>query len=391
MAVRQVFGGEVVWVADPDPGAAAILAHHHPHAPNLGDVTAVDWTMVPPVDVLTAGYPCQPFSVAGQRKGTDDERHIWPHVATALRVLRPRYAVLENVANHLRLGFGTVLGDLAALGFDAEWCLARASEVGAPHRRERLFVLSWPADAPRPRLQGAWLRGRPAERSAVAAADPAHLGHQRQRDARGRWSGPADDRHPAPDADGSGQRAGQGDIRPGEPDTARRAAPDAQGERRCEGRPEPARQPGGSRFAGGGGAPAADADRDGRERQQRGEPGLGARGDADRRGEEYWGRFAPAVARWEAATGRTAPGATAADGRLNPRFVEWMMGLPDGHVTDPAIWHGWRPVTARNAQLKALGNGVIPAHGAAAVCYLADRAGLLDDPRDTGGGAGVAA
>ncbi|MEV7600472.1 DNA cytosine methyltransferase [Kitasatospora sp. NPDC089797] len=69
MAVQSVLGGELAWVADPDPGAAAILAHHHPHTPNLGDITAVNWAEVRPVDVLTAGFPCQSVSLAGKGAG----------------------------------------------------------------------------------------------------------------------------------------------------------------------------------------------------------------------------------------------------------------------------------------------------------------------------------
>src|SRR5690606_40192712 len=106
-------------------------------------ITAVPWEDVPPVDIVTGGYPCQPFSVAGKRKGTSDARHLWPNIAHALRVLRPRYAFFENVANHLRLGFADVLADLAELGFDAEWTTVRASDVGAPHQRRRLFVLRY--------------------------------------------------------------------------------------------------------------------------------------------------------------------------------------------------------------------------------------------------------
>ncbi|MEU3143780.1 MULTISPECIES: DNA cytosine methyltransferase [unclassified Streptomyces] len=99
MAVQTVLGGELVWVADNDPGANRILAHRYSGVPNLGDITAVDFARVGPVDVVCGGYPCQPFSSAGKRKGTADARHIWPHIARALGVLRPRYAVFENVAD----------------------------------------------------------------------------------------------------------------------------------------------------------------------------------------------------------------------------------------------------------------------------------------------------
>ncbi|MGW4050762.1 DNA cytosine methyltransferase [Streptomyces sp. NPDC004779] len=81
MAVQAVLGGTLAWVSDPDPGASRILAHHHPEVPNLGDLTAVDWAAVEPVDVVVGGYPCQPFSTAGKRKGTADARHIWPSIA----------------------------------------------------------------------------------------------------------------------------------------------------------------------------------------------------------------------------------------------------------------------------------------------------------------------
>lgn len=164
IAVQQVLGGHLAWVADPDPGATAILTHHHPDVPNLGDITVTNWATVPPVDILCGGYPCQPFSVAGLRKGTADERHIWPYIATAIRVLRPRLCLFENVAGHVRLGLADVIADLAALGFDAEWTTVRASDVGGAHQRERLFILAVPSDAPgvgrgEGRPEPAWLQG----------------------------------------------------------------------------------------------------------------------------------------------------------------------------------------------------------------------------------------
>ena len=145
MAVEQVFGGRTVWHCELDPAASKVLSHRYPGVPNFGDVTAIDWDAVDPVDVMCGGYPCQPFSAAGQRKGTDDERHLWPYFAEAIRRVRPRYVVLENVAGHRSMGFDCVLGDLASMRYDAQWCSVRASDVGAPHRRERLFILAHPA------------------------------------------------------------------------------------------------------------------------------------------------------------------------------------------------------------------------------------------------------
>ncbi|MGC0364779.1 DNA (cytosine-5)-methyltransferase 1 [Rhodococcus sp. 27YEA15] len=142
LAALQLFpGSSVAWHCEWDDAPSKILAHHWPTVPNLRDVTKVDWNSVEPVDILTGGYPCQPFSAAGQRKGTDDERHLWPYVRDAIRVLRPRFTLLENVAGHRSLGFDRVLGDLAEIGYDARWTSLRASDVGAPHHRERVFIL----------------------------------------------------------------------------------------------------------------------------------------------------------------------------------------------------------------------------------------------------------
>ena len=147
MAVQSVIGGELAFVADNDPGAAAVLAHHFPGVPNLGDIKSADWLSLGAVDIFCGGYPCQPFSQAGRRLGAADERHIWPHIVTAIDVLRPPLVVLENVQGHLTLGFDIVLADLAALGYGAEWVTVTASAAGACHRRARLFILAFPSPA----------------------------------------------------------------------------------------------------------------------------------------------------------------------------------------------------------------------------------------------------
>jgi DNA (cytosine-5)-methyltransferase 1 len=94
------------------------------------------------VDILTAGYPCQPFSVAGSLKGEDDPRHLWPDIRRIIRQVQPGFCFFENVANHLRVGFESVWGDLSDLGYTVEAGLFTATEVGAPHRRQRLFILA---------------------------------------------------------------------------------------------------------------------------------------------------------------------------------------------------------------------------------------------------------
>lgn len=154
MGVQSVFPNAVpAWHCEFDKAPSTILNHHYPQVPNLRDVTQVDWGQVEPVDIITAGYPCQPFSVAGKRKGTHDERHLWPFALDAIRILRPRFAVFENVAGHIALGLDTVLSDLAQIGWDAKWATLRASDIGAPHHRERLFILAHPSGQ-RPQTPG---------------------------------------------------------------------------------------------------------------------------------------------------------------------------------------------------------------------------------------------
>ncbi|QDZ01473.1 DNA cytosine methyltransferase [Nitratireductor mangrovi] len=94
------------------------------------------------VDIVTAGYPCQPFSVAGKRRGADDPRHLWPHVARIIGEIEPPFVFLENVAHHLRLGFPEVAAGLVGMGYKLAAGLFTAAEVGAPHKRERLFILA---------------------------------------------------------------------------------------------------------------------------------------------------------------------------------------------------------------------------------------------------------
>ena len=100
---------------------------------------------VPPVDVLCGGFPCQDLSVAGRGAGIDGARSgLWAEYARLIRELRPRYVVVENVPALLVRGLGRVLGDLAALGYDAEWDCLPASAFGAPHRRDRVWIVAYP-------------------------------------------------------------------------------------------------------------------------------------------------------------------------------------------------------------------------------------------------------
>ncbi len=93
------------------------------------------------VDILSGGYPCQPFSAAGKRLGTDDPRHLWPFIADGIRLMRPRICFFENVEGHITLGLREVIGELESIGYRVTPGLFSAAEVGAPHQRKRIFIL----------------------------------------------------------------------------------------------------------------------------------------------------------------------------------------------------------------------------------------------------------
>lgn len=132
-------GYRTVQVCEIDEWCRGILTNRFPGA----DVHDDAWTIDPaPCDVLAAGIPCQPFSLAGKRKGLDDERWLWGAVERVLRLVRPRYLILENVRGFTTHGLGEVLRSLAGLGFDAEWTHFRASDVGALHRRDRFWLVA---------------------------------------------------------------------------------------------------------------------------------------------------------------------------------------------------------------------------------------------------------
>jgi DNA (cytosine-5)-methyltransferase 1 len=308
LAVQQVWGGSVAWHAETDPHASRVLTRHW-SAPNLGDITAVDWSAVQPVCVLTAGFPCQDLSVAGTRAGLEGDRSgLWHTITHCINILKPCMVVLENVRGILsapaaarrdlepcpwHLGdrptvpvraLGAVLGDLADLGYDANWSLLAASDVGAPHRRERVFVTAWPthpSGAGRHRPECAARGPRPGG----GTVEDSDLEPRLQR--RQSAPGQAPQRRPRPEPAGR--------------DRAPAAHP--QGHRRHQGLPEPAL------------------------RQRRPHPASGSSPTPRNREESEavdWGRFQTAVRRWERLT-RPAPRPTDARGRLSPVFVEWLL------------------------------------------------------------------
>ena len=320
MAVRMALDPDarVAWTSDVEPGPCRLAEVRWPGTPNLGDITQVDWSTVEPVDIICGGSPCQDLSLAGKRAGmaSGTRSGLWESMFEAIRTLRPRLVVWENVKGALTSGAfslvesekrllgnrtdrpllraaGRVVGDLASIGYDSQWCTVRASDVGAPHQRERLFIVSHPAGEP-------WqLRG-------ITASGETALGR-------------------------------------------------ALGEPR-----RPDRAPGAL-------IPTPQATN-----ATASSVGYGANLHEVARGMEdgIFGVYGQAIARWERVLGRPAPAPTVPStreggrARLSTRFVEWLMGLEAGHVTGEDL------ELPREQQLRLLGNGVVPQQGASAIYQL---------------------
>lgn len=139
-------GMEVVWQVEIDPFCQRVLAKHWPDAKRFNDVREVGAHNLEPVDLICGGFPCQDISHAGKGRGIENGTRsgLWFEMHRIIRELRPRVVLVENVAALLVRGAGTVLGDLAESGHSAEWGCLPASSVGAPHRRDRVFIIAYP-------------------------------------------------------------------------------------------------------------------------------------------------------------------------------------------------------------------------------------------------------
>jgi DNA (cytosine-5)-methyltransferase 1 len=139
----EAFGHAPLWQAEMDPYCRRVLEKNWPGVHCYRDVKEIDHE-APPVDIICGGFPCQDISDAGLKRGLAGERSgLWFEFARIVRVLRPRFVFVENVDALVGRGLGTVLGDLAACGYDAEWEVLGACAVGAPHTRERLFIVAY--------------------------------------------------------------------------------------------------------------------------------------------------------------------------------------------------------------------------------------------------------
>lgn len=335
LAAERLTGGSTVWTAENDRHAARVAAERFPSAPNLGDLT--DHRFDPePVDIVTAGFPCQPVSDAGRRRHTNDERWIWPDIVRVIRRMDPppRMLMFENVPGLLTVNSGDamadVVSDMADLGYMGSFRTLAASDIGLCHRRRRLFIVAV------------------REPDDVTLIDPAEILDDAVRVAdhgellptpTATYPGGTREQYAARLTDFDGRTVGWGgsltwigELLPTP------TATDAKGSRR--------------RSA------ATD--------QWESNDGVTL---TDVAYTDTFGRYAAAIERHAAAVGTDPPPPTV-DGRLSPRFVEWMLALDAGWVTDVDV--------PRTAQLRILGNGVAPIHAttglAAAAADVADLA-----------------
>lgn len=346
-AVEHVFDARTIWFSEINEPVARVFAHHWPDAPNLGDIETIDWSAVEPVDVLCGGFPCQDVSTVGKMAGLKPGTRsgLWAHMAPAIDALQPEWVVIENVRGLLSAPAirPTPEGDddehlnpHAATPGDVE---PDAWDMGATATRPLRAAGAVLGDLADLGMDAAWI-GLPA--SAIGAPHPRYrvfiLAHRIVP-------------HPA--------SLGRGEGR-GEP-ANRQSASRHDRAQPSDHRPRPSR------------AERIPANRGPREPM-----------GVDRSALRRWGRYAAAVTRWERITGRIPPTPALlneeADPRPSPAFVEWLMGLPSGWVTDP-----WHELTA-NQQLAALGNGVVPRQAFAALETLRTHiaaASLVDSEAST--------
>ena len=360
MGVAAALGeSRVAWTSDIDKGACKAIAHHHPDTPNLGDITTIDWATVEPVDVITGGSPCQDLSAAGQRAGmtTGTRSNLWVAMREAIAILQPRLVVWENVRGAYSApadsgvepcpgcvgdrpgvsmrALGRVLRDLSDIGYDAVWHGLRAADVGAPHARFRVFVVAYPQGSPW-RIEH---QEHPASRVETdLLPTPVVMDAKEHHSPTSSYT--SLDKLPVllptplvSDSKGPSKHS-RGGLDLG-----------ATLHQHSELLPTPRVE----------------------NNENKQSDGWGPNFHELVHGITPWGRYSEAITHWERILGRPAPEPLATSvktGRpqLSALLVEWMMGLPAGHVTDI-------PNTSRVEQLKLLGNGVVPQQAAEAVRF----------------------
>jgi DNA (cytosine-5)-methyltransferase 1 len=167
------------------------------------------------VDILTGGYPCQPFSAAGKRLGTEDPRHLWPYILDHINAIRPVRCFFENVEGHISLGLREVIDDLEGAGYSATWGIFSAAEVGAPHQRKRVYILA-DSKSGEPWQQAQWQGGQGVERRSF----------DKRRSAKPQRETVADTRDPRPSRAGIEPQPGIKIIEPCDSDSTGECGPD---------------------------------------------------------------------------------------------------------------------------------------------------------------------
>lgn len=183
-------GFEIEWQVENNEYCRAVLRKHWPAVPCHYDITTIDWRNIPRVDLVCGGFPCQPFSFSGKRRGAEDDRYLWPEVVRCLSVLKPTWFIGENVPGLINLGLDQVLSDLERLGYETAVFSIPACAVDAPHIRQRLWILAYTEGDLRRASGDAGLATSDGSHSLLA--DAAGVGRRQ--------------RHP--DTRGSGKRAG---------------------------------------------------------------------------------------------------------------------------------------------------------------------------------------
>jgi DNA (cytosine-5)-methyltransferase 1 len=155
LGLERTGGFETVGFCEIEPFCQQVLRKHWPDVPIYEDVRNLDHEG--PIDVITGGYPCQPFSLAGQRKGEADDRHLWPAMFACIKEHRPAWVIAENVTGHLSMGLDDVLSDLESEGYACRAFIIPACALGAAHRRDRIWIVAYAKGVG---MEGRWAVGK---------------------------------------------------------------------------------------------------------------------------------------------------------------------------------------------------------------------------------------
>ena len=142
LGLEATGGFETAAFCEIDPYCRSVLKKHWPGVPIFEDIRKLKGTDIGTVDIITGGYPCQPFSVAGKQKGVEDKRHLWPEYFRLIKECRPTWVIGENVSGHIKLGLDSVIEDLESEGYATRTFSISASSIGANHKRERIWIVA---------------------------------------------------------------------------------------------------------------------------------------------------------------------------------------------------------------------------------------------------------